>query len=80
MQRICSSIWLSNQSDKKTNTFQLNKVLMSLLCDTYIFIGCEVGGHKISMETWQAKNGPDGEEANDQLDNSAGRVKDANLL
>lgn len=48
--------------------------------DIYIFVGCEVGGHKISMETWQTQNGPDGEEANDQLHNSAGRVKGANWL
>lgn len=48
--------------------------------DIYIFVGCEVGGHKISVEAWQTQNGPDGEEANDQLHNSAGRVKGANLL
>lgn len=53
---------------------------MSFHGHIYIFVGCKVGGHKISMETRQTQNGPDGEEANDQLHNSAEEVKGANLL
>lgn len=37
---------------------------------THVFICGEVGGYKVSMEAWEAQNGPDGEETNDQLHHS----------
>lgn len=34
---------------------------------THIFVGGEIGRHQVGMEAREAKNGPDGEEADHKL-------------